>query len=63
MEAITIAGLAAVAVGGYYTLVDVMNDLGLHRRTVQVETKRLPVSRRYVVTSQTGIKKMAGMHV
>lgn len=63
MEAITIAGLAVVAMGGYYTLIDFMNDLGLSGRRVEAAARKLPVSRRYVVAPQPGIKKMAGMHV
>ena len=63
MEAITIAGLAVVAVGGYYSVIDFMNDLGISGRRVQAETKKLPVSQRTIFAQQTGIKKMTGMHV
>jgi hypothetical protein len=63
MEAITIGGVAVLAVGGYYFIVDFMNDLGFLGKKVEVAAKRLPVSRHYIVTPQPGIKKMAGMHV
>jgi hypothetical protein len=63
MEAIMIGGLAVLAVGGYYTLIDAMNDLGLCKRTVRVTTKKLSVTRNCIITPQTGIKKMAGMNI
>lgn len=63
MEAIMIGGLAVLAVGGYYSVIDFVNDLGMHRRKVETVTNRLPISRRYVVSPQAGIKKMAGMHI
>jgi hypothetical protein len=63
MEAITVAGLAVLAVGGYYSVIDIMNDLGIGRSRAAAGAKQLPISRRYAVAPQTGIKKMAGMHV
>ncbi len=63
MEAIMIGGLAVLAVGGYCSAVDFVNDLGLNRRKVDNATNTLSVSRRYVVAPQTGIKKMAGVHI
>jgi hypothetical protein len=63
MEAITIAGVAVLAVGGYYAAVDFLNDLGLRGKRVEAQALRVSVSRRSVVTPQTGIKKMAGMHI
>jgi hypothetical protein len=63
MEAIVVAGLAAVAVGGYYSCIDFMDDLGLFRKGVVAAKKKLPVSRRYSVILQPGIKKMAGMNI
>ena len=63
MEAITIGGLAVLAVGGYYSIIDFMHDLGIRGRRVETTAKKLPVSRSYVVSTQTGIKKMAGMHI
>jgi len=63
MEAVTIAGLAVLAVGGYFSVIDFMNDLGIRRKSVEVAAQKLYVSRRYAVAPQTGIKKMAGMHI
>lgn len=63
MEAITIAGLAVVAVGGYYSIIDLINDLGIGGRCERPETKRLPISQHNIIAQQRGVKKMAGMHV
>ena len=63
MEALTIAGVAALAAGGYYSLVDLMNDLGLHGRKVKAGARKLPVSQDTVIAPQTRIKKMAGVHI
>jgi hypothetical protein len=63
MEAITIAGLVVLAVGGYYSVVDFLNDLGLCGRRFETATQKPPVSQRYIITPQTGIKKVAGMHI
>lgn len=63
MEAIMVGGLAVLAVGGYFSVMDFMTDLGLHRKKTEIAVTRLPISRRYTVTPQTGIKKMAGMHI
>lgn len=63
MEAIMIGGLAVLAVGGYYTAIDFINDLGIRGKRIETAAKKLPVSRHYSVSPQTGIKKMAGMHI
>jgi hypothetical protein len=63
MEVITLGGLAVLAVGGYYFVIDFMNDLGIGERRIVNGLKKLPVSQRYAVATQTGIKKMAGMHI
>lgn len=63
MEAIMIGGLAVLAVGGYYSAIDLLNDLGIRGRGVETAAKKSPVSRYYSVSPQTGIKKMAGMHI
>ena len=63
MEAITIGGLAVLAMGGYFSAVDFMHDLGLCGKRAMVRAKKSPVSQRYLVTSQSGIKKMARMHI
>lgn len=63
METIMIAGLATVAVGGYYSFVDFMGDLGICGKSDEARGRKLPVSRLYCIASQPGIKKMAGMHI
>lgn len=63
MEAVTIAGLAVVVVGGYYSVVDLIHDMGIVWRGVDAEAKKSVISNRYVVTPKPGIKKMAGMHI
>lgn len=63
MEAITIAGLAVAAIGGYYSVIDFLNDVGIRGRRVETAAKKLPVSRYYILTRQPEIKKMAGMHI
>ena len=63
MEAITIGGLAVLAVGGYYSLIDLINDMGLGAKRIEAGKKVSPVSRSYFSAPQTGIKKMAGMHI
>lgn len=63
MEAIMVGGLAVLAVGGYYSVVDFMNDLGIRREGTRVAGEKSVRCRCYLVAPQTGIKKMAGMHI
>ena len=63
MEAVTIAGLAAVVFVGFYSAVDFLDDLGIHVKKPRPETKSLLFSSRSVQTSQRQVKKMSGMHV
>jgi len=63
MEAITIAGLAVLAIGGYYSVIDFLNDVGIYGRESETAVKKSPVSRGYILTRQSGVKKMAGMHI
>ena len=63
MEAITIGGLAVLAAGFYFSVVDFVNDLGIRRVKETRKSKKSDVSRLYSIAPQTGIKKMAGMHV
>ncbi len=60
---LTIAGLAVLAVGGYYSLVDLMNDLGIHGRGAKTGVRQLSVAQCHVIAPQARIKKMAGMHI
>jgi hypothetical protein len=63
MEAITIGGLAVLAVGGYYSAIDFLNDIGIRGRWTETKVKKLPVSHRCSVTPQPGVKKMARLYV
>jgi hypothetical protein len=63
MEAVTIAGIAVVAVGGFYSAVDFLNDLGILVKKPRVEAKVSSFFRRCELPAQKRVKKMAGMHV
>jgi hypothetical protein len=63
MEAIMIGGLAVLLVGGYYSTVDFLNDLGVKQIRRPSRTRSSAVSRYNTVTVQGGVKKMAGMHI
>jgi len=63
MEAVTIAGVAVVVVGGFYWAVDFLNDFGIHVKMPQSEKKRLSFPRRSLLPAQRRVKKMPGMHV
>jgi hypothetical protein len=63
MEAIMVGGVAVLAIGGYFSIVDFMNDLGLGRRTSEKKVNSSRVSRFRSVTPQTSIKKMTWMHI
>jgi hypothetical protein len=63
MEAVMIAGVAVVAVGGVYAGLDLLNDLGVRIEKRRPEVAGRSVSRRCLFTAQGGVKKMAGMHV
>lgn len=64
MEVITIAGVAVVAVGGWYSVADVLEDMGIKiRRRNRVNTKIF----RYFSTNgrsvQRNVKQMAGVNI
>lgn len=63
MEAVMIAGLAVVAVGGFYSMLDLLGDLGIRIGRRQPEREKSPLSRRSVVPAQGRVKEMAGMNV
>ena len=63
MEAVTLAGIAVAVVGGFYSAVDFLGDLGIHPKKAQVKTRGFSFSRRCVNPAQTRVKKMAGLHV
>ena len=61
MEAVMIAGLAVVATGGYYFVLDLLVDMGI--RVKEPEAGSSPLSGRVSLTAQGRVKKMAGMNV
>jgi hypothetical protein len=63
MEAIMVGGVAVLAVGGYFSIIDFMGDLGFGRKKSKEMTKSPYISQLCRITHQTGIKKMAGMHI
>lgn len=63
MEAITLAGLIVVLVGGYYTIADFMHDLGIQPTISKRLARKLHDSKRAINMPQSGIKKMARMHI
>lgn len=63
MEAITIAGLAVLAAGGYYSIIDFLNDLGMCGKGIGSETGKSATSQHSIGTHQAGIKKMTGMYI
>jgi hypothetical protein len=63
MEAIMVGGVAVLAIGGYFSFIDFLHDLGLSRKESKEIVTRSHVPRHCFLPSQTGIKKMAGMHV
>lgn len=63
MEAITVAGIAVVVAGGYYSAVDLLNDFGITIKKSQPESKSLLLSSDGFFASQRRVKKMAGMHI
>ncbi len=63
MEAIMIAGIAALAAGGYYAFQDLLADLGVTVRKSKIETKNSYFSDKGILTPQRRIKKVAGMYI
>lgn len=63
MEAVMIAGLAVVVVAGFYSVLDLLDDLGIRVGRRRTEREKSPLSRRSVVSAQGRVKKMAGMNV
>lgn len=63
MEAITIAGVAVVAVGGYYSLLDLLADLGIQARSARSDNRNSSLFGKCVLSSQRRIKKVAGVNI
>lgn len=63
MEAVTLAGIAVVAVGGYYSAVDFLTGLGIRSYRTKLETRNSQLFSKRIFTPQRRIKKVAGMHI
>lgn len=64
MEAIMIAGVAVVAVGGWYSALDLLADMGVRiGKRCGVDGKSSGLSRSLSVPPERGIKQMAGMNI
>lgn len=63
MEAIMIAGVAVVAVSGWYSALDMLADMGIRiKRQSRVGTKNSGFSRTSQI-AQRCIKQMAGVNI
>lgn len=64
MEAVMIAGVAVVAIGGWYSAIDMFADMGIRiRKRIGGIEKSGSFSRTCRVPSQRSIKQMAGMNI
>lgn len=64
MEAIMIAGVAVVAVGGWYSALDLLADMGIRsRKRREIGMKSCGFPRTGRLPAQRGIKQMAGVNI
>ncbi len=63
MEAVTIAGIAVVVAGGFYSAMDLLEDLGIRVKKPQDGASKVSLPRRSILTPQRRVEKMARMHV
>lgn len=64
MEAIVIAGVAVVAVGGWYSLLDLLSDAGIRvRKSSRRDRKSSGWCRDSSIAAQRSVKQMAGVNV
>lgn len=63
MEAITIAGVAVVLVGGFYSAVDLLSDLGIRINRSRFKTENDSPTHGRTLPAQSRVKKMAGVHI
>jgi hypothetical protein len=64
MEAIMIAGAAVVAVGGWYSALDLLADMGIRiGKRSGAEGKNSVFFRSSSVPAQRRVKQMAGMNI
>ncbi len=62
MEAITIAGIAALAFGGYHSICDALRDCGV-TAAVKQRAEKSANSRGGAFVNQRGVQKMARLYV
>jgi len=63
MEAVTIGGIAVVLVGGFYSVVDLLNDFGIRLKKRRPERESPSYCGRNFLPTQKRIKKMTGVYV
>jgi len=63
MEAVTIAGLAVVAVGGYFSVLDFLEDLGIRVKDSRQRKQLSEISRSRIYPAQGRVKKMSGVNI
>ncbi len=64
MEAIMIAGVAVVAVSGWYSAFDLLTDMGIRvSKRSATDSKSCDFSRACRVATQRRVKQMAGVNV
>jgi len=64
MEAIMIAGIAIVAVSGWYSAVDLLADMGIRvRKQKRADMKSREFSHSCCILAQRRIKQMAGVNI
>lgn len=64
MEAIMIAGVAVVAVSGWYSAVDMLGDMGIRiRRRSGADNRSSGVSRSCRIPTQCRVKQMTGVNI
>ncbi len=64
MEAVMIAGIAVVAVGGWYSVLDLLADIGIRiGKDSRSEVKSNSFSHTCHIPAQRRIKQMAGVNI
>lgn len=63
MEAVTIGGIAVVLVGGFYSIIDLLNDFGIQLKKRRPERESLSCWGRNLFSTQKRIKKVTGVYV
>lgn len=64
MEAVMIAGIAVAVVGAWYSVIDLLVDMGIKiGKRSSISDKRICIPRSSAVSSQRGVKQMAGVNI